>query len=357
MSVVPGRRPAPGRGPGRPVRRAGRVDGAAAATYHLPGGDAGLPAAGRGVLLGGDDHHRRVRRLHLPAPGSVADGRRHRADAARRAFVAVFFALLTNVLVSRGSRSPLGRRRITGPVRARPGHRPRHGRPAGRPAAGRRGPRTWSRWTRARTTGICSQLRALGVPVVIADATQRQALESASLPGAAAVAVLTSDDLANLETGLAVRDQLGAGSPHARSCCASSTRGWPGRSGTTSVSPRPVHGRPGRPVVRRRGARPGGAQHLLRRRRAAAGGPVRGHPRRRPGRPGHERPVGPDPRAGHPPDQRRRLLEHPPRRGTRFRGGDRAYVIGPYEELLAVLRRDRPAPHASGLPGPSAQPR
>jgi Trk K+ transport system NAD-binding subunit len=34
-------------------------------------------------------------------------------------------------------------------------------------------------------------------------------------------------------------------------------------------------------------------------------------------------------------------LEHPPRRGTRFAGGDRAYLLGPYEELLSVLRRDQ----------------
>ena len=47
-----------------------------------------------------------------------------------------------------------------------------------------------------------------------------------------------------------------------------------------------------------------------------------------------------------------RLLEHPPRRGTRFRDGDHAFLIGPYEELLAVLRRDRPAPRsASPAPG------
>lgn len=26
------------------------------------------------------------------------------------------------------------------------------------------------------------------------------------------------------------------------------------------------------------------------------------------------------------------------------RAGDRAYLIGPYEELLTVLRRDRPGP-------------
>jgi Trk K+ transport system NAD-binding subunit len=33
-------------------------------------------------------------------------------------------------------------------------------------------------------------------------------------------------------------------------------------------------------------------------------------------------------------------LEHPPRRDTRFRAGDEAWLVGPYEELLAVLRRD-----------------
>ena len=41
------------------------------------------------------------------------------------------------------------------------------------------------------------------------------------------------------------------------------------------------------------------------------------------------------------------LLEHPPRRGTRFRAGDQAFLIGPYEELLSVLRRDRPASYVS----------
>jgi hypothetical protein len=34
-------------------------------------------------------------------------------------------------------------------------------------------------------------------------------------------------------------------------------------------------------------------------------------------------------------------LEHPPRRGTRFAGGDRAYLLGPHDELLRVLRRDQ----------------
>ena len=32
-------------------------------------------------------------------------------------------------------------------------------------------------------------------------------------------------------------------------------------------------------------------------------------------------------------------LEHPPRRGTRFLAGDRAFVVGPYDELLRVLQQ------------------
>ena len=34
-------------------------------------------------------------------------------------------------------------------------------------------------------------------------------------------------------------------------------------------------------------------------------------------------------------------LEHPPRRDTRFAAGDQAYLVGPYEELLRVLSRER----------------
>jgi hypothetical protein len=43
-------------------------------------------------------------------------------------------------------------------------------------------------------------------------------------------------------------------------------------------------------------------------------------------------------------------LEHPPRRDTRFEPEDEAYLIGPHEELLAVLRRDRPSPQAADSP-------
>jgi Trk K+ transport system NAD-binding subunit len=55
--------------------------------------------------------------------------------------------------------------------------------------------------------------RALGVPVLTQDATQGETLMAANLPVAQAVAVLTSDEYANIETGLAVRDGLGDRAP------------------------------------------------------------------------------------------------------------------------------------------------
>ena len=48
-------------------------------------------------------------------------------------------------------------------------------------------------------------------------------------------------------------------------------------------------------------------------------------------------------RAGEPD-----ALEHPPRRDTRLIAGDDAYLAGPYEELLAILRRER-----AGRPPPA----
>ena len=52
------------------------------------------------------------------------------------------------------------------------------------------------------------EARALHAPIVLGDATHARTLESVNLSSAAAVAILTSDDLANIETGLAVRDRL-----------------------------------------------------------------------------------------------------------------------------------------------------
>ncbi len=47
------------------------------------------------------------------------------------------------------------------------------------------------------------QVRALGVPIIQADARLREGLQSANLSKARCIAIMTSDDLANLETALA----------------------------------------------------------------------------------------------------------------------------------------------------------
>jgi hypothetical protein len=51
-----------------------------------------------------------------------------------------------------------------------------------------------------------------------------------------------------------------------------------------------------------------------------------------------------------------RTVEYPPRSGTRFGAGDDAYLVGPYEELLAVLRRDALAPGDAAPAGAAAEP-
>jgi Trk K+ transport system NAD-binding subunit len=187
-------------------------------------------------------------------------------------------------------------------------------------------------------------VRALRVPVIIADATLPQTLEAASLPNAAAVAVVTSDDLANLETGLAVRDQLGPrwhevpvvlrmfDSPFAKSV--RHNFGFSSvRSTAALAAPWFVGAALGLDVlstfyaddepllVARLTVSPGGGLNGLAMSDLSARTRVLAIRRA---------------------DEH--LLEHPPRRGTRFRAGDQAFLIGPYEELLAVLRRDRPAP-------------
>src|SRR5262249_35063225 len=49
----------------------------------------------------------------------------------------------------------------------------------------------------------------LDVPVIFGDATLRQTLESAGIARARAVAVLTQDDMVNIETGIVLREMLG----------------------------------------------------------------------------------------------------------------------------------------------------
>ena len=44
-------------------------------------------------------------------------------------------------------------------------------------------------------------------------------------------------------------------------------------------------------------------------------------------------------------------LEHLPRRATRLHGGDAAYLVGPYQEILAVLRRAARTVDTGAVPG------
>ena len=256
-------------------------------------------------------------------------------------FVAVFFALVTNMLVSRRIEESLGRQKITalrghvlvvglGTIGLRVA---RQLRAAGRDVV------VIEKSERNRHLG---QLRALGVPVMIADATLPETLEAARLPAASAVAVLTSDDLANLETGLAIRDQLGArvertpvvlrifdpqlarsvketfGFKSVRSTAALAAPWFVGAAlgldvlSTFYAGDEPL-------LVARLTVTPGGGLHGLQMHELAASTRVLALRRA----------------------ADRSVLEHPPRRTTRFQPADEAYLIGPYDELLTVLRRDR----------------
>jgi len=272
-------------------------------------------------------------------------------------FVAVFFAMVTNVIVSRRISESLGQQRITG-LRE-------HVIVIGLGSVGMQVVRLLDaagsdivvvdKDERNRHLG---QARAMGVPVVIADATLPQTLESVSLASASAVAVLTSDDLANLETGLAVRDQLGESRDTTPVVLrtfdpqlAGSVRESFGFSfvGSTAALAAPwfVGAALGLEVLRtfyagdvpllvaRLTVTPEGGLHGLAMRDLAARTRVLAI--RRAANPEH--------------------LEHPPRRGTRFEPADEAYLIGPYEELLAVIRRDRSSPLATdsqAITGPGA---
>jgi Trk K+ transport system NAD-binding subunit len=271
-------------------------------------------------------------------------------------FVALFFAMLTNMIVSRRIEESLGRQRITG-LR---GHVIVIG-------LGTVGTRVIQQLVDAGREVVAvdqdegnrrlGQVRALGVPVIIADATLPQTLAAASLGNAAAVAVVTSDDLANLETGLAVRDQLGErwrtvpvvlrmfDSPFARSV--RHNFGFSSvRSTAALAAPWFVGAALGLDVlstfyaddkpllVARLTISPGGGLNGLAMSDLSARTRVLALRRAT--------------------DEQ--LLEHPPRRDTQFRAGDQAFLIGPYEDLLAVLRQDRPAPQHHPERGTMAHP-
>jgi Trk K+ transport system NAD-binding subunit len=254
--------------------------------------------------------------------------------------VTTSFALLTNLLVSRRIEQSLGRREVPGMA----GHIVVIGLGAigirvveGLLAEGRRVVVV----ERDDANRFLGRARALGVPVVIADATQRQTHAAVNLPDAAAVAVLTSADLTNIETGLAVRESLGDrwgrvpvvlrvfdrdlarmmernfGFSHVRSTSALAAPWFVGAAlgldilETFYVDQQPF-------LVAKLSIRDGGGLEGLAMEQLSTRTRVIALRRASDGE-----------------------LEHPPRRGTRFRGGDEAFLLGPYDELLRVLQRDQ----------------
>jgi Trk K+ transport system NAD-binding subunit len=205
---------------------------------------------------------------------------------------------------------------------------------------------------RMESGGYLSQARALSVPLVLGDATLAQTLDSVKLDTAAAVAILTSDDLTNIETGLAVRDRLGerwADVPvvlrvfdrqlgHRLEESFGFRHVW---STSAIAAPWFVGAVLGMEVLFTFYV--GSHPFLLARLRVSAGGGLDGLAMVE--LPADIRVVAIR-RAGSSEG-----LEHPPRRDTRLAPDDDAYLVGPYAELLEVLRHDREAaPTAPGGP-------
>ena len=61
---------------------------------------------------------------------------------------------------------------------------------------------------RNQSNRYLSEAARLDVPVIFGDATQRQTLQTARLDEARAIAVLTPDDMVNIETGIVLREML-----------------------------------------------------------------------------------------------------------------------------------------------------
>jgi Trk K+ transport system NAD-binding subunit len=255
------------------------------------------------------------------------------------ALVSTAFALFTNILVSRRIERSLGRRQVPGMVD--------HVIVIGLGAVGISVVRRLVAEgesvvviERDADNRYLSQARALGVPVVIADATQSQTHRMVNIADAKAVAVLTSGDLTNIETGLSVRESLGErwddvpvvlrvfdrelahmmersfGFQHVRSTSALAAPWFVGAAlGLDVLSTFYVDQQPflvaGLTVAPDGGLQGLAMQDLGSRTRVIALNRADG------------------------------VLEHPPRRGTVFAAGDTAFLLGPYEELLGVLQRDQ----------------
>jgi Trk K+ transport system NAD-binding subunit len=186
-----------------------------------------------------------------------------------------------------------------------------------------------------------NQVRQLGVPLVLGDSTLAQTLDSVNLARAASVAIVTSDDMTNIETGLAVRDRLGERWAEVPVVLRVFERELGSRleesfafrhvwSTVAIAAPWFVGAALGLEVVF--SFYVGSHPFLIARLRIEPDGGLVGLAMSE---------LSADIRVIAIGRQAREELEHPPRRGTRLTAGDDAYLAGPYEELLSVLRRER----------------
>jgi Trk K+ transport system NAD-binding subunit len=252
----------------------------------------------------------------------------------------VILALITNALVSRRIEQSLGQ----GSIRGMDGHVVL----VGLGAVGLRvleGLRRQGRDVvvveRDESNRYVQHARGLGAPVVHGDATLGQTLASVNLAQAGAVAILTSDDLVNLETGLAVRDELGARWGEVPVVLRVFDRALGSRlqqtfnfnhvwSTAALASPWFVGAVLGLEILATFYVR--NQPFLVARLEIDEGGGLAGLEMQELG--ARIRVVAIARGGGE-------ALEYPPRRDTRLTAGDRAYLLGPYEELLRVLSRER----------------
>jgi Trk K+ transport system NAD-binding subunit/multidrug transporter EmrE-like cation transporter len=184
--------------------------------------------------------------------------------------------------------------------------------------------------------------RSLGAPLVHGDATLGQTLRSVNIAKAGAVAILTSDDLVNLETGLAVRDALGSRWSEVPVVLRVFDRSLGSRlertfkfnhvwSTAALASPWFVGAVLGLEILATFYVR--NQPFLVARLTVRAGGGLEGLAMQELGAQIRVVAIVSSDSGGE--------MEHPPRRDTRFAAGDQAYLLGPYEELLRVLTRER----------------
>jgi len=255
--------------------------------------------------------------------------------------VTTIFALLTNMLVSRRIAQSLGQAQIPG-MRA-------HVVMVGLGSVGMQVLHGLLRHDRdvvvvERDEGnrYLNQVRQLGVPLVLGDSTLGQTLDSVNLATAASVAIVTSDDMTNIETGLAVRDRLGPRWSDVPVILRVFDRDLGSRledtfgfrhvwSTVAIAAPWFVGAALGLEVLF--SFYVGSHPFLIAKLRVKAGGGLAGLAMSE--LTANVRVIA----IGRQADGYE--LEHPPRRDTRFASGDDAYLAGPYEELLSVLKRER----------------